>query len=72
MWVVSKENNMKGKKEYNKSHKDQDGIKILELTMIVVCVMEAHMKSTWAIIKSDKRLYMLYQQSNATNNDLQN
>ena len=60
---------LKGAKVYDKSHNAQYSIKLLDVIKSVVCGMEEYMKGTWAMMKSDKLIYIFLHIRNTKNDD---
>ena len=54
----------KGIKGYDKAHKTQYRIKLLEHIGSIICCTEANLQGTWATMKADERLYMFFRRSN--------
>ena len=52
--------NLKGTKGYDKAHREKYGIKLLELIRNVSCGVESYLQVIWAMMKADKRLYLLF------------
>ena len=47
---------LKRTKGYDKAHNMQDGIKLMELIRIIVCVVESHLHVNWSTMKTYKHL----------------
>jgi hypothetical protein len=60
---------LKETKGYDDAYKIQDGVKLLELIRGIMCGVEDHLQNTWAMMKSDKRLYTFFQRWNTTNDE---
>ena len=58
---------IKGTKGNVNAHNAQDRIKLPDLIRSSVYGVETHLQGTWAMMKSDKRLYMLLQRKNKKN-----
>ena len=63
------ETKLKGTKEYDKSHKWQDGIKHLVFISRVICIVEAHLEGAWVIMNANNHLHKFSQLSNIIIND---
>jgi hypothetical protein len=60
---------LKSTDEFEDYETNQDGIGLLGLIREVMCGVEKHLQSTWALVQANKALYTFWQQSNMPNDE---
>ena len=60
-------NKLKGTSGYKEVTASQDGIKIFGMIKGIVCGVEEHLQETWAMVKSDKTLHIVWKNPNKSN-----
>ena len=60
---------LKSTDEFEGFETKQDGIGLLGLIREVMCGVEKHLQSTWALVQANKALYTFWQATNMPNDE---